>query len=66
MTTFIKQQFGFSDDQMQDMFGSEQVVDVFAPKPLTSTISSYKKCKDSLLHSNVMNLIPNYQDKVVF
>ena len=66
MTTFIKNQFGFSDEQMQDMFGSEQVVDVFSPKPLTSTISSYKKCKDSILHSNVVNLIPNYQEKVVF
>ena len=66
MTTFIKDQFGFSDDQMQDMFGSEQVVDVFSPRPLTSTISSYKKCKDSILHSNVVNLIPNYQEKVVF
>jgi hypothetical protein len=65
MTTFIKEKFGFSDNQMQDMFGSETVVDVFSPKPLTSTISSYKKCKDSILHSNVMNLIPNYQDKVV-
>lgn len=66
MTQFIKDQFGFSDETMQQMFGTEQTVHVFSPKPLTSTIGSYRKCKDSLLHSNIMNLIPNYQDKVVF
>ena len=65
MTTFIKEKFGFSDDQMKEMFGSETTINVFTPKPLISSIQQQKKCKDSILRSNVMNLIPNYQDKVV-
>jgi hypothetical protein len=50
---------------MKAMFGSEQTINVFTPKPLISSIKQQKKCKDSILRSNVMNLIPNYQDKVV-
>jgi hypothetical protein len=65
MTTFIKDKFGFTDDQMKEMFCSEQTINVFTPKPLISSIKQQKKCKDSILRSNVMNLIPNYQDKVV-
>ena len=65
MTTFIKEKFGYTDDQMKAMFGSEQTINVFTPKPLISSIKQQKKCKDSILRSNVMNLIPNYQDKVV-
>ena len=65
MTTFIKDKFGFTDDQMKEMFGSETTINVFTPKPLISSVRQQKKCKDSILRSNVMNLIPNYQDKVV-
>lgn len=65
MTTFIKEKFGFTDDQMKEMFGSETTINVFTPKPLISSVRQQKKCKDSILRSNVMNLIPNYQDKVV-
>ena len=28
MTTFIKDKFGFTDDQMKEMFGSEQTINV--------------------------------------
>lgn len=65
MTTFIKEKFGFTDDQMKEMFGSETTINVFTPKPLISSVRQQKKCKDAILRSNVMNLIPNYQDKVV-
>ena len=65
MTTFIKEKFGFTDDQMKEMFGSETTINVFTPKALISSVRQQKKCKDSILRSNVMNLIPNYQDKVV-
>ena len=46
MTTFIKDKFGFTDDQMKEMFGSETTINVFTPKPLISSVRQQKKCKD--------------------